>query len=153
MRLNILGFVCGLFFSVGLGVSGMTQPARIVGFLDFFGQWDPTLALVMGGALAVMIAAHRLSGRLGKPVFGSAFPLPAPRRIDARLVGGAAMFGIGWGLGGFCPGPGIASLGAATLPSIVFVAAMAVGMVVHNALFLPRLPARDVVAETAPADR
>jgi len=153
VRLNTLAFVSGLFFSVGLGVSGMTQPARIVGFLDFFGRWDPTLAFVMGGALAVMIAANRLLGRLGRPIYGSAFPLPPPTRIDARLVAGAAIFGIGWGLGGLCPGPAIASLGAATLPSIVFVAAMAVGMVIHNAVFLPRLPARDAIAETATADR
>ena len=152
MRLNTLAFSCGLFFAVGLGVSGMTQPARIVGFLDFSGRWDPTLAFVMGAALAVMLGANRLPGRLGKPIYGSAFPLPPPSRIDPRLVGGAAIFGAGWGLGGLCPGPAIASLGAAAVPSIIFVAAMAVGIVIHNVLFLPRLPARDAIAETATAD-
>jgi hypothetical protein len=148
VRLHAAAFCCGLAFAVGLGLSGMTRADRVVGFLDVFGRWDPSLALVMGGALAVMVAANRLTRRLGKPVYAASFPLAPPRRIDARLVGGAALFGVGWGLGGYCPGPGLVSIGAVTLPAIVFVTAMALGMVVHNLLMVPR-PAPTVAAPDA----
>jgi len=138
VRRNSIAFLSGALFAVGLAVSGMTQPARIVGFLDFAGRWDPTLALVMGGALGVMIVAQRLTRRLSKPVFAGSFPLPSPITIDARLVGGAALFGVGWGIGGFCPGPAVVSLGAATPPAIVFTAAMAAGMVLFFVLCAPK---------------
>ena len=142
MRRNTAAFLSGALFAIGLCVSGMTQPSRIVGFLDFTGRWDPTLAFVMGGALFVMIAAQRLAHRLEKLVFAASFPLPAPTRADARLVGGAALFGLGWGLGGFCPGPALVSLGAATIQAIVFVVAMATGMVLFHALFAPKAAAQ-----------
>jgi hypothetical protein len=154
VRLHAAAFGCGLLFAVGLGLSGMTRADRVVGFLDVFGRWDPSLGLVMGGALAVMVAANRLTRRLVKPAYAASFPLPPPRHIDARLIGGAAIFGVGWGLGGYCPGPGLASIGAATVPAIVFVTAMALGMVVHNLVMAPRAtPAPDAVPEPLTVDR
>lgn len=121
-------FGSGLLFALGLGISGMTQPAKVVGFLDITGDWKPELMFVMGGAIAVHLIAYRLVPRMSRPLFEPRFGIPTRRDVDLRLVGGAVLFGAGWGLGGFCPGPGIVSLVSGQWQALVFVAAMLVGM-------------------------
>jgi uncharacterized membrane protein YedE/YeeE len=111
----------------------MTQPARVIGFLDL-AHWDPSLLVVMCGALVPMFIAWRIRRRMDRPLLDTAFREPGPARVDARLVGGAILFGIGWGLGGFCPGPAIASLGAAATPALILVPSMAVGMLLYHVL-------------------
>jgi uncharacterized membrane protein YedE/YeeE len=123
----------GALFGVGLGLSGMTQPARIIGFLDVFGHWDPSLMFVMMGALLTHFVLSRVVQRLDKPLFDLRWHLPASRPVDRPLVVGAATFGVGWGLGGFCPGPALVALGSGALPALIFVCAMAVGMVLYHA--------------------
>lgn len=130
-----LAGVAGLLFGVGLGVSGMTRPAKVEGFLDLFGAWDPSLALVMVGAIAVHFVALRLVRRRRAPLFEDRFHLPTRRDIDRRLVLGALIFGAGWGLGGYCPGPGILSAGAGATTPVLFTVAMAVGVLVHRRIF------------------
>jgi uncharacterized membrane protein YedE/YeeE len=120
-------FVAGLLFAVGLVVGGMTQPAKIVGFLDFAGDWDPSLAFVMVGAIGVHGVAYRLVTKRATPLFAPKFLVPTRRDIDVSLVAGAALFGVGWGLGGFCPGPAITSLGAGAANAVLFVAALLAG--------------------------
>lgn len=120
--------VAGSLFGLGLVVSGMINPAKVLAFLDIAGDWDPSLAFVMGGAIPAAAIGFRLGGRMPAPLCAPAFSPPSPARIDARLLGGAALFGIGWGLAGYCPGPALASLGVAGWPGLVFVAAMAAGM-------------------------
>lgn len=118
----------GLVFGFGLVISGMTQPAKVLGFLDIFGLWDPTLAFVMGAALAVSLPGFYFARTRGRPLFTAHFRWPTRSEIDAPLIGGAALFGIGWGLVGLCPGPAIVNL-ATFLPQVfLFVVAMAVGM-------------------------
>ena len=123
----------GLLFGAGLAISGMVDPAKVTNFLDLAGSWDPTLAFVMGGAVAAAFAGYRIAFARGAPVLADRFELPGRNRIDGRLLGGAAIFGIGWGLVGFCPGPAIASLGLGAGGAWLFVAAMLGGM------FLARL--------------
>ena len=125
---SLVGLVSGMLFGVGLALSGMTDPARVRGFLDVFGHWDPTLAFVMGGALAVMSVAWAIQRRIERPLADGRFHLPGTVLIDRRLVAGAALFGIGWGLAGLCPGPAIASLAINPGPAAIFVAAMVAGM-------------------------
>ncbi|XJJ61762.1 DUF6691 family protein [Novosphingobium sp. BL-8H] len=125
----LLALLSGTMFGAGLALSGMMDPSRVRGFLDIFAAWDPTLAFVMGGALAVMALAWALQRRMLKPMAAERFELPGTRLIDVRLVGGAALFGTGWGLGGLCPGPALASLALNPLPAAVFVAAMVLGMI------------------------
>ena len=120
--------LAGALFAVGLAVSGMTNPARVLGFLDLAGTWDPSLAFVMGGALLAFGVGHRLVLRRVRPLLGGSFPGVPAATIDARLLGGSALFGVGWGLGGFCPGPAVASLGWPREPVLWFVPAMLVGM-------------------------
>jgi hypothetical protein len=122
----------GLVFGAGLALAGMTNPAKVLAFLDVAGAWDPTLALVMGGALAVNAVAFALTRRRVAPLFADAFSLPTQRDLDAPLLGGAALFGIGWGLVGLCPGPAVASLVRGTPEVWGFVAAMLVGMLVRG---------------------
>jgi len=124
--------LCGLVFSAGLAVSGMTNPAKVLGFLDVLGRWDPTLAFVMAGALAVSAAGFALSRRRRRPWLASAFAIPSRRDLDARLVGGAALFGIGWGMVGVCPGPALANLGRGSGEAVLFVGAMVAGMALHR---------------------
>jgi uncharacterized membrane protein YedE/YeeE len=131
-------FVSGALFALGLGVGGMTQPAKVIGFLDVAGPWDPSLAFVMLGAVGAYGIAFRLIRRRTRPVLASAFSIPGRRDVDARLVGGAALFGVGWGLAGYCPGPGIVSLVAGATPVVVFVSAMLVGMRAADGLAAPR---------------
>jgi len=124
----------GLVFGLGLAVSGMMNPARVIGFLDVAGDWDPTLAFVMGGALLVAVPAYRFIPRRGRPLLEEEFSLPEKKAIDTPLVGGSALFGVGWGLVGFCPGPAIAALGTGFVPVFAFVAAMLAGMALHARL-------------------
>ncbi len=119
----------GALFAVGLALSGMADPARVRGFLDLFGDWDPTLAFVMGGAIAVYAPLRLLTRRRTHPVFATQFHEPKRRDIDLRLVGGAAIFGIGWGLSGYCPGPALVSAGTGALGVLAFLGAMIVGTV------------------------
>jgi uncharacterized membrane protein YedE/YeeE len=110
----------------------MTQPAKIIGFLDVTGAWDMSLALVMGGALVVYAIAYRVARRREQPVFAGSFQIPKRRDLDAPLIAGAVLFGIGWGIGGFCPGPAIVSLAWLDGPVMVFIAAMCFGMLAHG---------------------
>jgi len=134
--LSALG--AGLIFGVGLGLSGMTQPPKVIGFLDVFGAWDPSLMFVMMGAIAVHFGLSRLIRRRVRPLLDTRFHLPTPRDVDRRLVVGSAVFGLGWGLGGFCPGPAIVTLGSGAMAAIVFVGAMAAGMALQYGLQLPK---------------
>lgn len=120
--------VSGGLFGAGLALGGMTDPARVRGFLDLFGDWDPTLAFVMGGAVVVMAIAWRFRERMAHPVFADTFSLPDRSDLTLRLVGGSALFGIGWGIAGLCPGPGVAALVIEPVSAAIFVAAMLAGM-------------------------
>jgi len=132
--MNILAALAsGLVFGIGLILSGMTDPGKVIGFLDLAGRWDPSLAFVMGGAILVGFFAFKLAGRRGKTFLGGALQLPQRRDIDARLVAGSVVFGIGWGLAGFCPGPALVSFGSGIDQAAVFVAAMLGGMVLFHA--------------------
>ena len=130
----VLFLFSGAIFGIGLTLSGMTDPARVRGFLDLFGDWDPTLAFVMGGALLVMGLAWLIQPRMLKPLIDNDFHLPGTTLIDGKLLGGALLFGAGWGLGGLCPGPAIAAVGMTTnITSVAtFVIAMLAGMVLHK---------------------
>ena len=121
-------FGAGALFAIGLGVSGMTKPSKVVGFLDAAGAWDASLAFVMIGALAVHAVALRLVRKRARPLFDERFHLPTAKDVDARLVVGAALFGVGWALVGYCPGPALASLGTGLTPTVTFVGAMIVGI-------------------------
>jgi uncharacterized membrane protein YedE/YeeE len=118
----------GLLFGAGLVLAGMTQPSKVIAFLDFTGDWDPSLALVMVGAIGVHAIAYRVATRRSSPLFAERFALPTRRDIDGKLLLGAALFGIGWGIGGFCPGPGLVALAGLGTEAAVFVAAMMAGM-------------------------
>lgn len=129
----LAAFAAGLVFGIGLILSGMTDPGKIIGFLDLAGRWDPSLAFVMAGAVLVGFFAFRLAGQRGRSFLGGALHLPARRDIDARLIAGSAVFGVGWGLAGFCPGPALVALGAGIDQAALFVAAMLAGMVIYDA--------------------
>ena len=120
--------LAGLVFGLGLIVSGMANPAKVLGFLDLAGAWDPSLAFVMAGAIAVSALAFALAKTRTVSWLGAAMTLPGPRDIDRRLVIGSVLFGIGWGVAGFCPGPGLVALGMGEIKALVFVAAMLLGM-------------------------
>lgn len=124
----IIPAVSGIIFGAGLALGGMTDPARVRGFLDLFGDWDPTLAFVMGGAVFVMICAWLLQKRLARPLCAEAFALPKTSDLSPRLIGGSALFGIGWGIAGLCPGPGIAALVIEPISAAIFVVAMLAGL-------------------------
>lgn len=130
-----LPLAAGTLFGSGLALGGMTDPARVRSFLDLFGDWDPTLAFVMGGAVLVMAVAWRIQKRLSHPVFAPAFALPERLDVTLPLVGGATLFGIGWGVAGLCPGPDLASLAIAPAKGVWFAGAMLVGMVLHKFAF------------------
>jgi uncharacterized membrane protein YedE/YeeE len=131
MRL-LVALAAGALFGGGLIVSDMVNPARVLGFLDVAGAWDPTLAFVMAGALGPMIVAWRLAARRGAPVCGRSFPDRPAGGINRRLIGGSALFGAGWGLVGFCPGPALTALGTGNSSALIFTAAMVAGMLAHD---------------------
>ena len=131
---NLLTFLMGTLFSIGLCLSGMTLPTKVTGFLDFTGNWDPSLVMVMAGAVAVYFTLARFTLRLESPLLATRFALPTRMDIDGRLVAGAAMFGAGWGLVGFCPGPALASLTTLNPSVWIFVVSMTMGMYVYGTI-------------------
>jgi uncharacterized membrane protein YedE/YeeE len=135
MSRTLVALFAGTLFGLGLAVSGMMNPAKVVGFLDVAGGWDPTLAFVMGGALLVTIPAFRVILNRPRPVLAGGFDLPTESTLDARLLGGAGLVGVGWGLSGFCPGPAVAALTTGLAPVFAFVAAMMAGMVLYTWVF------------------
>lgn len=134
MRRLITATLAGMLFGAGMVISDMINPARVLAFLDVTGAWDYSLALVMGGALIPSTIAWQIRKRMVQPLFDVNFQVPTRRDIDWRLVTGAALFGIGWGLVGFCPGPAIAALALGQRSAWIFVAAMLLGMVLHRVL-------------------
>jgi len=129
IRETLVALAAGTIFGAGLALGGMTDPARVRGFLDFFGDWDPTLAFVMGGAVLVMAAAWMMQRKMLRPFFAEGFSLPDRSDLTPRLIGGSALFGIGWGIAGLCPGPGFAALAIEPASAAIFVIAMLFGMV------------------------
>lgn len=133
-RAALGALAAGVLFGAGLVVSGMTLPSKVTGFLDVTGRWDASLALVMVGAIVVHAVLYRMIRRRSSPLFDERFHVPTRSDLDGKLVAGAALFGVGWGLGGFCPGPGLVSLGAGQGGAVVFVATMVLGMLVQHAI-------------------
>ncbi|MCA1730401.1 MAG: YeeE/YedE family protein [Actinobacteria bacterium] len=131
----LVNLFAGALFGLGLAVSGMVDPAKVIGFLDVAGEWDPTLVFVMGGALLVTIPAFRLIFKRQRPVLADDFELPTKKDLDARLLGGSALFGVGWGLSGFCPGPAVTALATGLTPVFAFVVAMIAGMAIYKWIF------------------
>ncbi|PHR21636.1 MAG: hypothetical protein COA41_00560 [Sphingopyxis sp.] len=133
MKQIVVALFAGALFGAGLAFSGMADPARVQGFLDLFGAWDPTLAFVMGGAMIPMALAWIVQRKLDKPFADAHFSLPATTLIDRKLTIGAILFGSGWGISGLCPGPGLADLAINPFPALAFVAALLAGMLAHRA--------------------
>lgn len=132
----ILALAAGALFGFGLSLSGMVDPARVSGFLDVAsGHWDPSLIFVLGGAIMVAVPGVLLSRLLTRPILAEDFSLPAKTRIDRPLIVGSAIFGLGWGLAGFCPGPALSAFALGLMPVILFVCAMIAGMLVHDRLY------------------
>lgn len=138
MRIPLPALLVGTIFGAGLTLSDMVNPARVQAFLDVAGAWDPTLAFVMGAALIPSAIAYLIRGRMDRPLFGNRFFIPENRALDRRLLSGAALFGIGWGLVGFCPGPALSGLVLGAWQPWLFVAAMLAGMFAHKVLAAPR---------------
>jgi uncharacterized membrane protein YedE/YeeE len=137
MRALLAATGSGLVFGAGLALSDMTNPAKVQNFLDLFGAWDPSLAFVMGAALGVSALGYQIARRRGSPLLASAFSLPTRHEIDPELLVDAGLFGIGWGLGGFCPGPALAGLLQGVTGVYVFVGAMLAGMALHRSVYTP----------------
>lgn len=140
MNLVWAAFLSSLLFGLGLGISGMTIPAKVIGFLDITGHWDPSLALVMVGAIAVHSLSFRWITRRKSPIFTEYFEIPTKRKIDFKLIVGSLLFGIGWGLGGFCPGPAIVSSVAGLKTVYVFLSSMIAGVYLHYGFFRSQKP-------------
>lgn len=130
----IFAGLTGLVFGIGIAVSGMMNPAKVLNFFDVAGRWDASLAFVMGGALIVTALGYRLVWRRSKPVFDDQFQIPGSTRIDRKLIGGSALFGIGWGIAGFCPGAALPALGTGRWEVVLFVVAVIVGLVLRRVL-------------------
>ena len=128
----LTALISGLVFGVGLIAAGMANPAKVLAFLDLAGKWDPSLALVMGGAVSVGVIAFFLAGRRARSFLGARMNLPTNRRLDKRCFFGSLAFGVGWGIAGFCPGPALVVLGSGNIKAVVFVAAMLAGMVLFE---------------------
>lgn len=142
MGKNLSALIAGIIFGIGMAVSGMTNTARVQGFLDIFGAWDPTLAFVMGAGLVVAAIGYRLAFRRTAPLFADAFSLPTRTDLDARLIGGAVIFGVGWGLVGYCPGPALAGLAYGYPQTLAFVPAMIAGLLLAHRVTATPGPAR-----------
>ncbi len=149
----VAAFLCGVVFAMGLVAGGMTQPSKVVGFLDFTGAWDPSLALVMGGALGTHALLRRFVVMRPRPLLAAEFSVPTKTDIDGRLVAGAAIFGVGWGLGGFCPGPALVAFGGGMHTAAVVVPAMLVGMLLHDRWFAASSGAGTSVVHVAAVGR
>jgi uncharacterized protein len=134
MKQVVAALISGMIFGLGIAISGMGNPAKVINFFDVFGTWDASLAFVMGGALATTAVGYRLVFRRGAPLLDGQFHLPTATAIDARLIGGAAVFGIGWGIAGFCPGGAIPALGFAPWPTALFLVAVIGGMILARGL-------------------
>ncbi|MEN9835858.1 MAG: hypothetical protein RL011_2051 [Pseudomonadota bacterium] len=132
MKIIIAAFLSAFVFGIGLALSGMTLPSKVIGFLDLTGNWDPSLALVMAAAVSVHAVTYRLIMKRPSPILSAKFLVPTRRDIDAKLVVGSIIFGVGWGLGGFCPGPALVALATGQAKVLVFVAAMCGGIVLHR---------------------
>ena len=135
---DLIALVSGLLFGLGLIAGGMVDPAKVQGFLDIAGSWDPSLAFVMAGAIAVGLFAFAAAKRRRHAWTGDTIDIPTNTTIDARLIGGGALFGIGWGLAGFCPGPALVALGSGRVEALIFVAAMLAGMALHDRVIARR---------------
>src|SRR5664280_2643261 len=146
MKRNLFALAVGLIFGLGLCLSGMYEPAKVTGFLDLARLWDPSLAFVMGGAIVVALPAFLIARRRSAAWVGGAIDLPTAQAIDAPLVVGSGVFGIGWGLGGVCPAPGVVDLGFLNPDAAIFVVAMAAGMLVYRAAAGRRLPGLRLLA-------
>lgn len=129
---NLVAFVSGLLFALGLGIAGMTDPARVLAFLDITGDWNPNLALVMAGGIAVVLPVHRILLGRKAPLLDAKFHWPTRSDVDRPLVLGALLFGLGWGLAGICPGPALTNVASLEPGMLLFVGAMALGMVAHR---------------------
>ncbi|MBT9545414.1 MAG: YeeE/YedE family protein [Candidatus Sericytochromatia bacterium] len=134
MKIYLSAFVSGLIFAIGLGISGMMSPQKVQGFLDLAGRWDPSLALVMGGGLAVTFVTYPLIFKRKAPILSDHFALPGQAKIDPKLIGGAAIFGSGWAISGLCPGPALANLGSFNPGVWAFVGMMLLGFVIYPRL-------------------
>ena len=134
MKQQLVTSFAGVVFAIGLGISGMTNPAKVIGFLDVTGAWDPSLALVMGGAIAIHVSFAQWSRRAARPWWADTFVLPRRTDVDTRLLAGAALFGLGWGTAGYCPGPALVSLVSLRAESIIFCASMVAGIGAFHAL-------------------
>lgn len=132
MNHHLISFASGFIFSSGLVIGGMTVPAKVVNFLDFAGNWDPSLAMVMAGAILVHALTYRFARKRHAPWFAPTFHIPTSRSIDRNLLGGALLFGMGWGLSGFCPGPALASAASGNPFTLLFVVSMLLGMLLHK---------------------
>lgn len=150
MKALLTAWISGVLFAIGLGISGMTDPTKVIGFLDVAGAWDPSLALVMAGAIGVHWLPSVLAFRRGTPLLDTRFHLPAFTRVDGRLVGGAALFGVGWGLAGYCPGPAVVSAGVGVGQAAVFTLSMLGGMALFHAASAVSVP---LAPEQAPASK
>jgi uncharacterized membrane protein YedE/YeeE len=135
---DLISLLSGLIFGLGLILGGMTDPGKVKGFLDVAGAWDPSLSLVMGGAIAVGVFAFAAAQRRSRSWSGDRMDIPTSRVIDARLIVGGVLFGTGWGIGGFCPGPALVAMSSGLGSAAVFVTAMLAGMVVHDRFLQPR---------------
>lgn len=133
-RQLLVAFVAGLLFALGLGIAGMTNPAKVLAFLDVLGDWDPSLAFVMGGAIAVYTPVYRKIRGREAPKFAARFHWPTARDVDPRLIIGSILFGVGWGLAGLCPGPALVAVTGGSVEIAIFVAAMVAGMLAHGGL-------------------
>ena len=133
MKLIFAGLT-GLVFGIGIALSGMINPAKVLNFFDIAGTWDPSLAFVMGGALVVTGIGYRLAWRRAQPLFGGRFQIPTNTQIDGKLIGGSALFGIGWGIAGFCPGAAIPALGTGRWEVALFIGAVVIGFVLRRVL-------------------
>ncbi len=132
MRQNLVSFIVGFIFAIGLGISGMTQPQKVVGFLDLFGNWDPSLVFVMIGAILIHLVVYKLFSKRPSPLLSEKWHLPTKKEVTPSLVVGSALFGIGWALAGYCPGPALVSLSSGSIDVAVFVVSMLLGMIIFK---------------------
>lgn len=138
MKRNLIALLAGVLFSLGLCISRMADPVKVINFLDVADNWDPSLLFVMGGALVVTIFAFQFILKRSTPLFDTQFTLPSAANIDKKLIGGASLFGIGWGMVGYCPGPAITALGFGLVSPVIAVAAMLSGFMIHKLIFDPK---------------